>query len=260
MAVLLSSALLACAAGASDPACGPAGCPADAPDGGRTVTKHGRTWQVPPATWGYPGLPPGPYTTTDYPFAGWPGYRGARGNLVAHPARPAVPVYGPLPAVYANPDPPPHPHRRTLGFGVGYYGWVGPYRASPRLTPQTVGVWPANDPRAAEGHRHHRPVVAPVPPPPGCGADGSGCLRLAVTVPHPSAEVYVDGVKTAQVGTGRVFESPELAAGATARYELTARWAENGRVVERRRAVAGRPGEVVRVDFTAAAEVVPAGR
>ena len=35
------------------------------------------------------------------------------------------------------------------------------------------------------------------------------------------------------------------------RYELTARWVERGVTYEKRKAVTGTPGEVVRVDFTA---------
>jgi uncharacterized protein (TIGR03000 family) len=62
----------------------------------------------------------------------------------------------------------------------------------------------------------------------------------------------VDGVKTAQTGADRVFESPPAEAGREVRYELTAKWVENGAPVERTRTASGKPGETVRVDFTAA--------
>jgi uncharacterized protein (TIGR03000 family) len=256
--------VVACAM-TSPPAAEVVGCdaaPAAVPPAGGYTRRHRHTqdYPPPPPDWTYPFLPPGPYLTRDYPFVGFPGYRGARGNLFPHPHRPVVPVYGPLPAVAVNPDPPPHPRRRALGFGVGYYGWVGPYRASPRPRPASVSVWSPYDPRgwpAPKRHgKHHAEAVAAAPME---VAPVGGCLRVAVAVPHPAAELYVDGVKTAQAGTARVFESPGLAAGAEYRYELVARWTEGGEPVVRKRVVSGRPGEVVRVDF-AGPGVVPAGR
>jgi uncharacterized protein (TIGR03000 family) len=80
-------------------------------------------------------------------------------------------------------------------------------------------------------------------------AVGGGCLILSVKVPQPSAEVFVDGKKTVQTGTDRIFESPPLEAGAAFKYTVTARWVERGQVVESSREVTGTPGEVVRVDF-----------
>ncbi|MFO0796931.1 MAG: TIGR03000 domain-containing protein [Gemmataceae bacterium] len=195
---------------------------------------HKPDYQTPPADWQYYNLPPGPYLTTAYPFAGWPGYRGSLGGLWTHgpgPHRPPVPVYAPIPAMIANPDPVHLPKRSVLGFGVGYYGWVGPYRASPRHLPTSVSVYaPSGGPN----------VVA-------AGPAGS-CLTLRVSVPA-GAELYVDGVKTAQAGADRVFESPPTAAGRDVRYELTARWVENGTPVERTQSVGGKAGETVRVEF-----------
>ena len=74
-------------------------------------------------------------------------------------------------------------------------------------------------------------------------------LVLSVKVPQPAAEVFVNGVKTAQTGTDRLYESPPLDAGKQYKYELTARWVEGGAVREVKKAVIGTPGEVVRVDF-----------
>ncbi len=71
-----------------------------------------------------------------------------------------------------------------------------------------------------------------------------------MTVPA-AAELFVDGVKTTQTGADRVFESPPAEAGAEVRYELTARWVENGAPVERTRAVSGKAGETATVNFTA---------
>src|SRR4051812_23489303 len=85
-----------------------------------TAGPHKPAYPTPPADWHYHDLPAGPYLTTCYPFAGWPGYRGSGVH------RPAVPVYAPLPVVAPNPDPVHNPTRSVLGFGVGTYGWVGP--------------------------------------------------------------------------------------------------------------------------------------
>ena len=74
---------------------------------------------------------------------------------------------------------------------------------------------------------------------------------MRVSVPA-GAELFVDGLKTAQTGADRVFESPPVETGRDVRYELTARWVENGANVERARTVTGKPGDTVRVDFTAA--------
>ena len=196
---------------------------------------HKPDYQTPPADWQYHDLPSGPYLTTCYPFAGWPGYRGAYGGFWGHgpgPHRPTVPVYAPLPTMVGNPEPVHLPNRSKLGFGVGTYGWVGPFRASPRHLPYSVSV--------------HPPAGGP-----SVAAAAGACLTLRVSVPA-SAELFVDGVKTAQTGADRVFESPPGDAGRDVSYELTARWVENGAPVERTRSVGGKAGETVRVDFAAA--------
>jgi uncharacterized protein (TIGR03000 family) len=90
-------------------------------------------------------------------------------------------------------------------------------------------------------------MVQPVLPP--AGIQTGGCMILSVKVPQPAAEVFVDGHKTTLTGTDRTFESPAMEAGKELRYELTARWVERGAVVERKKVVTGKPGEVVRVDF-----------
>ena len=69
-------------------------------------------------------------------------------------------------------------------------------------------------------------------------------------MPQPAAEVYVDGVKTTQTGTDRIFESPPLEAGKEYAYEIVVRWVQGGATVERKKTVTGKPGEVIRVDLT----------
>lgn len=196
--------------------------------------------RVAPA-WGYPGLAGGPFV--GYPF--WPGYFGGRaGSSWSNGLSlygPPVPVYGPIPGVFGNDDL-VRQWRSTVAPGLAGYGWFGLYAASPRPKPRTVSVYPH-----AEGVG-----AAPLLPPGAAGA----ALILSVAVPQPAAEVFVDGVRTAQTGTDRTFESPPLEAGKKYAYTVTARWVEGGRVVEQSKQVTGAPGDVVRVDFGTAATAV----
>jgi uncharacterized protein (TIGR03000 family) len=150
-------------------------------------------------------------------------------------------VYGPIPGVFgANDLNRQWRETPTLGWGVGWFGVYGARVHRHRM--RSVDVWPR-----VEGVPGHG-AVATAPAATTPAAPG-GCLVLSVKVPQPAAEVYVDGVKTTQTGTDRLFESPSVAAGTDVRYEMTARWVERGAVVERKKTVTGKPGEVVRVDF-----------
>ena len=190
--------------------------------------------------WSYPGLIGGPFV--GYPW-GWPGYSARAGQNWSNGLSlygPPVPVYGPVPGILGNSDL-VHQWQAVPSPGLGY-GWFGVYAASPRPRPLTVSVWPTIESVPA--------AQAPANPPPAAIQPGGGSLILSVKVPVPTAEVFVDGVKTMQTGTDRLFESPPLEAGKQFKYEVTARWLQNGVTVERKMAVVGVPGEVVRVDFT----------
>ncbi len=200
--------------------------------------------------WGYPGLYGGG------PFVGYPWYRGAYGGFWTNGLSlygPPVPVYGPVPGVFGNSDL-VRAWEQHPAIGPGF-GWIGIYSASPRPKPATVSVWPAGPVLESV------PVVPAAPAAPAEAAPApAGCLILSVKVPQPQAEVYVDGVKTAQTGTDRLFESPPLTGG-NFQYEVTARWVERGGTVEVKRTATGRPGDVVRLDFTKPEEVpVAAGK
>jgi len=197
--------------------------------------------RVAPA-WGYYGLGGGPFV--GYP-GGWWGYPAAAFDEWTNGLSlygPPVPVYGPIPGVFGNND----LVRRWQGWpSIGMpFGWVGLYAASPRPRPLSVGVHPSVESVPIA------PTVSAAAPAADSGAPTAGALVLSVKVPQPAAEVFVDGVKTTQTGTDRVFESPPLAAGKQFKYEVTARWVEGGATREAKRAVVGTPGEVVRVDFT----------
>lgn len=199
-----------------------------------------------PSAWGYQGLAGGPFLTPWYPYAGWPGFTGAFGSFWTNGLSlygPPVPVYGPLPGVLGNSDFVRQWHARpTLGTGFGYFGWVGPYAASPRPRNLSVNVWPMME---RVGGMGEGAIVANDP-----AAAPSQVLYLSVKVSQPAAEVFVEGVKTAMSGTDRLFESPPLEPGKVYAYDITARWIEGGATVERKKTVKGKPGEVIRVDLT----------
>lgn len=181
--------------------------------------------------YGYPGFGYG------YPgFFGFPGRVGNQWTNGLSAYGPPVPVYGPIPGVFGNDD---LVRNYRAAPGIAGYGWIGIYAASPRPRHPSVSVRPAVE----------RVSALPLNAAPAAPARSGGCLVLSVKVPQPAAEVTVDGKKTAQTGTDRIFESPPLEAGQSYKYTVTARWVERGRPVEVSREVSGVPGEVVRVDF-----------
>ncbi|MCI0702955.1 MAG: TIGR03000 domain-containing protein [Planctomycetia bacterium] len=190
---------------------------------------------------GYPGYG---YPGFGYPGYYWPGYFGYSGRAGSSWSNglslygPPVPTYAPLPGVFGNDDL-VRQWKAVVAPGFAGYNIIGIYSPYPRARRPTVAVWPVVESITTA-------PVAPIEP-----AKQGGCLFLSVKLPQPAAEVLVDGVKTVQTGTDRIFESPPLEAGRTYKYTLTARWVERGEVLEVTRIVTGTPGEVVRVDFTA---------
>jgi uncharacterized protein (TIGR03000 family) len=69
-------------------------------------------------------------------------------------------------------------------------------------------------------------------------------------VPQPAAEVWINDYKTQQTGLERLFESPPLPEDHVYDYQVTVRWQQGGQWRQEQRRVQGRPGEVLRVDFT----------
>jgi uncharacterized protein (TIGR03000 family) len=84
--------------------------------------------------------------------------------------------------------------------------------------------------------------IAPVPQP-------TGEAILEVRLPAADAELWIEGVRTTDVGTMRTFISPALTTGVDFTYNLWARWVEGGRTVERTREARVRAGERTTVDF-----------
>ncbi len=82
-------------------------------------------------------------------------------------------------------------------------------------------------------------------------------VTMTVMVPKADAEVFLNGQATTSSGTERVFQSPPVNPGSNYAYSVTARWMENGKMVEEKRDVQVQAGENVSVDFrTPGAETV----
>jgi uncharacterized protein (TIGR03000 family) len=74
-------------------------------------------------------------------------------------------------------------------------------------------------------------------------------------VPVPAgADVWVDGSNTYSAGPVRELQSPPLAPGTNYKYQIRARWKEDGREVTQTQQVSVSAGAHVRVKFP-----VPAG-
>jgi uncharacterized protein (TIGR03000 family) len=219
-------------------------------------------------SWEYPGLGGGPKIT--YPW-GMPGYTGCNGEKSLDKSHrlwgPPVPVYTPVP----QPDDPKkliYPGRNISSPGF-VYGWVGPFSASPRYRHYAVDVWAQPNVDLSTG-RPPAQKDKEVMKPGGVGESNAptgdvepkkavSYMTLAVKVPQPGAEVYVDGVKTTQTGTDRTFLSPDLEPGKGFQYEVTVRWVERGSTFEKKTIVIGSSGEVISMDFTTP-EVLRAGK
>ena len=78
--------------------------------------------------------------------------------------------------------------------------------------------------------------------------EGEPIAQFTVEVPA-SAELYLEGVKTRQTGTTRVFVSPRLTPGQNYVYEIRARWMENGQPIEHTRNLVVTAGQRVTVHF-----------
>jgi uncharacterized protein (TIGR03000 family) len=76
-----------------------------------------------------------------------------------------------------------------------------------------------------------------------------------VTVRAPAdAQVWFDGAQTTSTGPVREFQTPPLTPGHKYRYEIQARWKENGKEVTQTQDVAIAAGAHVEVDFPKASK------
>jgi uncharacterized protein (TIGR03000 family) len=152
-----------------------------------------------------------------------------------------------------------------LGYGLGYgYGYapgyyaVSPYDYGSGYAPDydygldAYGYAPdAADAYPAPGYSGGPTTSGYYSPPAGESGREPGSVQIEVRVP-PGAEVWFDGVKSSQTGPDRLYSTPALTPGKSYQYEVTARWREGGRDVERKQTVRFKGGEAgpVVVDFT----------
>jgi uncharacterized protein (TIGR03000 family) len=140
------------------------------------------------------------------------------------------------------------------GFGIGIGFYSDPYLydyaptyvygASPVIVASPATVVPS----IASAPPDAAPSETTESPPPAPTDDRA---RLQILVPA-DAEVWFNGSPTTQRGGQRVFESPVLTPGHDYQYEIRAKWADNGRVVDRTRTVIVHANALVGLDFSRA--------
>jgi uncharacterized protein (TIGR03000 family) len=91
------------------------------------------------------------------------------------------------------------------------------------------------------------PAAAPAPAPTDTSVAGRSAL-VQVGVPA-DATVWFNGEQMKQGGTMRTYETPALDSGYTYRYDVKARWEQNGKPVERTQRIEVYPGGRITVDF-----------
>jgi uncharacterized protein (TIGR03000 family) len=129
-----------------------------------------------------------------------------------------------------------------------FWDWTAPWRRywglRPPLPapPQTAGV------EVLRPALPQTPGVEPAPLVIQAVPEGQPIAQFTVEVPA-GAEVYLEGVKTRQTGTSRVFVSPPLIPGQQYTYEVRARWTDNGQPVEQTRSLAVMAGQRLSVRF-----------
>jgi uncharacterized protein (TIGR03000 family) len=120
-----------------------------------------------------------------------------------------------------------------IGPGYGYASDLNGYVAS--LTADSVPPMPpAAEAREEEG--------------PSPGIENENQVMIDLLVPA-QAEVWFDGEKTTQSGIARQFYTPPLVPGHDYKYDIRARWRENGREVTRARTITIRAGDHLGVNF-----------
>jgi uncharacterized protein (TIGR03000 family) len=123
---------------------------------------------------------------------------------------------------------------KTIGFSTGP---LFPYASA--TFPYGYGFAAREVPEESP----RRPVVPPRETEPDPNA-----ATVIVHVPA-GAEIWFEGAKTGQRGATRTFVSPPLAPGKGFTYDLRARWKEDGKEIDRNRAVRVHAGETVEVTF-----------
>jgi len=189
----------------------------------------------------------------------------AAGPAGAWPLGSPVYHYGPAdpypPSVYGYNLDDLHPgyyggghYREYYNFGRGYglANFPDPLPASPYIYPygdRARIMW--GYPSAPSVTAFEPPTAPTTPPEP--------VAYLEVQVPN-GAQIWLEGSKTKQTGTTRLFVSPPLNAGEEYTYEVRARWTQDGREVEQTQRVAVHAGDRLHLTFPATPkpELLPA--
>ena len=97
--------------------------------------------------------------------------------------------------------------------------------------------------------RSRQPTLFPALPPPTLPQPQP--VILNVLVPRDDAQVFLGTAATTSTGTERRFESPPMQPGKRYQYTVTARWMQDGKMVEQKRDVPVQAGQEITVDFRA---------
>jgi uncharacterized protein (TIGR03000 family) len=80
---------------------------------------------------------------------------------------------------------------------------------------------------------------------------------IHVRVSPPHAEISIEGSKTAQIGSSRLYVSPPLNQGENYTYDIRVSWQENGRQITQTRKVPVRAGDRLSVVFRSSTNTTP---
>jgi uncharacterized protein (TIGR03000 family) len=141
------------------------------------------------------------------------------------------------------------------GYGLGYYGGYGA-GYSPFYGYDSFGSYPYvagtfDSPALIAGtsvpqvntQRNYPPDIETAPPP-----VESDRAMVAVRLPADAILMF-QGTAMRLTGPERVFRSPPLQPGKSYRYDVTARWTENGKPVEKNRSITVQAGQRATLDL-----------
>jgi uncharacterized protein (TIGR03000 family) len=83
--------------------------------------------------------------------------------------------------------------------------------------------------------------------PPDAPEEKVAYIHIRVSPPH--AQISIQGAKTAQIGSSRLFVSPPLNQGENYQYDIRATWTENGKQITQDRTIPVRAGDRMSIVF-----------
>ncbi|HEV3255482.1 MAG TPA: TIGR03000 domain-containing protein [Gemmataceae bacterium] len=200
------------------------------------------------------------------PFLGMPvlascAFFWAADSASAWPLGSPVYYHGPAdpypPSVYGYNLDDLHPGYYGGGRYREYYNYGRGYGLAnfPDSLPASPYVYPYGD-RARLRWTHSPSPAAPVDPSAVPTPAREPVAYLEVQVPA-DAQIWLEGAKTKQTGTSRLFVSPSLNAGEEYTYEVRVRWTQDGREVEQVQQVAVHAGDRLHLTFPATPKPEP---